>query len=84
MPKAVNHLWEVLLVSGLCQSEHNLHEVSVHQSTVCTFCCLQSLTKGEKWTDSINRLRDVKTCLAQFYEIYVLADRELHHLLDVN
>lgn len=48
MPQAVNHLWKVLLVSSFCQSEDDLHEVSVHQSTVCTFCCLQSLTKGGK------------------------------------
>lgn len=48
MSQAVNHLWKVLLVSSFCQSEDDLHEVSVHQSTVCTFCCLQSLTKGGK------------------------------------
>lgn len=51
MPQAVNHLWEVLLVSSFCQSEDDLHEVSVHQSTVCTFCCLQSLTNGGETTE---------------------------------
>lgn len=46
VPQAVDHPREVLLVSSFCQSEDDLHEVSVHQSTVCTFCCLQRLTKG--------------------------------------
>lgn len=49
VPQALNHLWEVLLLSGLCQTEDDLHEVSIHQTKVCTFCYFQSLTKaGEK------------------------------------
>lgn len=49
VPQALNHLWEVLLLSGLCQTEDDLHEVSIHQGKVCTFCYFQSLTKaGEK------------------------------------
>lgn len=60
MPQAVNHLWEVLLVSSLGQSQDDLHEVSVHQSTVRTFCCLQSLTKQQKIKDQF------RLCLSSF------------------
>lgn len=45
VPEAPNHLWDVLLVSGLGQGEDELHEVPVHQTAICTLCCLQSLTE---------------------------------------
>ncbi len=45
VPQALNYLWNVLVVSGLGQSEDDLHEVPVHQTAVCTLCCIQSLTE---------------------------------------
>lgn len=55
MPQALDHLWDVLLVFGLGQREDDLHDVPVHQTAVCTVCCLQSLKesklirKREEW-----------------------------------
>lgn len=47
MPQALDHLWDVLLVFGLSQREDDLHDVPVHQTAVCTLCCLQSLKESK-------------------------------------
>lgn len=72
-PQAFSHHWDVLLLSSLCQTEYDLHEVPVHQSTVRTFCYFQSLTKsGEnnKEDEQTNRIERSKVksqlCLSTF------------------
>lgn len=57
VPQTLNHLWDVLLVSGLGQSEDDLHDVPVHQTAVSILCCLQSLTERE--AEMIKRTRKV-------------------------
>lgn len=54
VPQALADLGDVLVVSCLGQSEDHLHDVPVHQTAVCTFSHLQSLTGSQRGHEAVS------------------------------